>query len=94
MDGKPTNVRSQQDSQEFYNNFCDKIENSLKKTKYKYIISDVFCGKSCSCVICQNCKHMSNRFEDFYNLTMEVKNINNLKDSLQKMNGFSIFKIC
>ena len=77
LDGKPTNVRSQQDSQEFYNNFCDKIENSLKKTKYKYIISDVFCGKSCSCVICQNCKHMSNRFEDFYNLTMEVKNINN-----------------
>ena len=86
LDGNPTNVRAQQDSQEFYNNFCDKIENNLKKTKFKYIISDVFCGKSCSCVICQNCKHISYRFEDSYNLTMEVKNINNLNDSLQKMN--------
>ena len=42
FDGNPINVRAQQDSQEFYNNFCDKIENSLKKTKFKYIVSDVF----------------------------------------------------
>ena len=47
IDGHPTNVRMQQDSQEFYNNFCDKIENSLKITKYKYIVSDVFMGQSC-----------------------------------------------
>ena len=85
IDGHPTNVRMQQDSQEFYNNFCDKIENSLKITKYKYIVSDVFMGQSCSSVECSNCKNISNRFEDFYNLTLEVKNINNLNDSLQKM---------
>jgi len=85
LDGHPTNVRMQQDSQEFYNNFCDKIENSLKITKYKYIVSDVFMGQSCSSVECSNCKNISNRFEDFYNLTLEVKNINNLNDSLQKM---------
>ena len=85
FDGKPTNVRMQQDSQEFYNNFCDKIENCLKLTKYKYIVSDVFMGQSCSSVECSNCKNISNRFEDFYNLTLEVKNISNLNDSLQKM---------
>ena len=85
FDGKPINIASQQDSQEFYNNFCDKIENSLKKTKYKYIVNDVFTGRTCSSVLCQGCKHVSNRFEDFYNLTLEVKNINNLNDSLQKL---------
>ena len=86
FDGSPINVRTQQDSQEFYNNLCDKIENSLKKTKYKYIVSDVFTGKTCSTVLCENCKHISYRFEDYYNLTLEVKNINNLKDSLNKLN--------
>jgi len=86
FDGNPMNVGTQQDSQEFYNNFCDKIENALKKTKFKYIVSDVFAGKTCSSVTCENCKHTSNRFEDFYNLTLEVKNITNLNDSLQKLN--------
>ena len=85
FDGNPINVGAQQDSQEFYNNFCDKIENSLKKTDFKYIVSDVFTGRTCSSVLCQNCKNISNRFEDFYNLTLEVKNINNLSDSLQKL---------
>ena len=85
FDGNPTNPMIQQDSQEFYNNFCDKIENCLKKTKYKYIINDTFVGRTCSSVICESCKKVSNRFEDFYNLSMEVKNINNLNDSLLKM---------
>ena len=85
IDGKPTNVRAQQDSQEFYNNFCDKIENCLKETKYKYIVGDVFVGQTCSSVECSNCKNISNRFEDFYNMTLEVKNMSNLNDSLQKM---------
>ena len=85
FDGNPINVRAQQDSQEFYNNFCDKIENCLKHSQYKYIINDVFSGQSCSSVLCKNCQHISNRFEDFYNLTLEVKNLNNLKESLQKL---------
>ena len=85
FDGNPTNPIIQQDSQEFFNNFCDKIENCLKKTKYKSIINDVFTGRTCSSVICESCKNVSNRFEDFYNLSLEVKNLNNLSDSLQKM---------
>ena len=85
FDGNPINIGAQQDSQEFYNNFCDKIENCLKKTKFKYIVNDVFTGRTCSSVLCHNCKNISNRFEDFYNLTLEVKNINNLNDSLQKL---------
>ena len=61
------------------------MENYLKNNKYKYIINDVFVGRTCSSVICDSCKHVSNSFEDFYNLTLEVKNINNLSDSLHKL---------
>ena len=85
IDGNPTNVVVQQDSQEFLNAFCDKIEAHLKETEFKYIINDVFCGRTCSQVICDTCLHVSHRFEDFYDLTLEVKNINNLNESLDKM---------
>ena len=85
MDGNATNVLVQQDSQEFLNAFCDKVENHLKHTEFKYIVNDVFVGRTCSQVICDSCKHVSNRFEDFYNLTLEVKNINSLNESLEKM---------
>ena len=84
-EGKPTNPRIQQDSSEFYNNFCEQIEKFLAKTKYKYIINDVFMGKICSSVICDSCHHISRTFENIYNLDLEVKNINNLNDSLQKL---------
>ena len=85
FDGNPINTMVQQDSQEFFNNFFDQMENYLRNNKYKYIINDVFIGRTCSSVICESCKHISNRFEDFYNLTLEVKNINNLTDSLHKL---------
>ena len=85
FNGNPTNPKIQQDSQEFYNNFCEQIDKYLKKTKYKYIINDVFMGKTCSSVICDSCHHISNRFEDFYNLQLEVKNIKDLNESLQKL---------
>ena len=85
FEGNPINPLLQQDSQEFFNSFCDKIEESLKRTKYKYIIDNIFTGKTCSSVICEKCNTVSNKFEDFYNLTVEVKNIGNLYESLQKM---------
>ena len=84
LDGQPINILLQQDSQEFFNNFCDKIESFLNKTKYEYIIDNIFTGKMCSSVICEKCNTVSNKFEDFYNLSLEVKNINNLYDSLKK----------
>ena len=84
LDGQSINIHMQQDSQEFYNTFCDKIESLLKKTKFKYVIDNIFTGKMCSSVICEQCHNLSNRFEDFYNLSLEVKNINNLYDSLKK----------
>ena len=75
----------QQDSQEFCGDFCDKIEKKLEKTKCEYIINDIFIGKTCSTITCKSCKDNSNKFEDFYNLQLEVKNIKNLNKPLQKL---------
>lgn len=85
FDGRPTNTMVQQDSQEFLNAFCDKIEECLKKTNMKYIVNNVFVGRTCSQVICDACGNVSNRFEDFYNLTLEVANMKTLNDSLNKL---------
>ena len=38
----------------------------------------------CSSVICEKYNTVSNQLEDFYNLTLEIKNFNNLYDSLKK----------
>ena len=75
----------QQDSQEFLNRFFDKVENSLKQTMYKYLLQSVYGGKTCSQLICENgCGSVKNRYEDFYNLSLEVNNMKTLNDSLEK----------
>ena len=84
-DGNPTDVKIQQDSQEFLNRFFDKIDEAIKPTNFKYLLNSVFGGKTCSQLICENgCGNIKNRFEDFYNLSLEVNNMKNLNDSLEK----------
>ena len=85
FEGNPIDIKNQQDSLEIYNDFCEQIVESLKKTKYKYIIKDVLVGKTCTSIQCESCHYISNKFEDFYSLTLEVKDIKNLDDSLKKL---------
>lgn len=72
--GQPTNVRIQQDSQEFLNLAFDRLENLLASTSQKYLLQNVFGGKTCSMMICKSCGNLKQRQEDFYNLSLEVKN--------------------
>jgi len=84
-DGNPTNTSIQQDSQEFLGRFLEKIETALKPTPNKYILQSIFGGKTCSQLICEEgCGNVKNRFEDFYNLSLEVANMKTLNDSLEK----------
>ena len=76
-----------QDSNEFYLNFCDNIEDSLKKTKYEYLIQNLFIGKLCNknyCTSCRNITYRSYRFEDFKDITLDVKDLKNIYESLDK----------
>jgi len=84
-DGNSVNTSIQQDSQEFLNRFIDKMEEAVKPTQFKYLLNSVFGGKTCSQLICeQGCGNMKNRYEDFYNLSLEVSNMKTIYDSLEK----------
>jgi ubiquitin carboxyl-terminal hydrolase 34 len=83
MDGTPTNVAEQKDAQEFLNVLFDRLENSLKPTPKKYLLQSVFMGKTVSQLIFP-CGRVQNRVEDFYNLSLPVKDFNNVYESLDK----------
>lgn len=82
--GAPTNISIQQDAQEFLNMIFEKIENSLKPTKYKYLAQGIFGGKTVSQFICKVCGTAKENLEDFYNLSLDVKHSKTLAESLQK----------
>ncbi len=75
----------QQDAQEFLGRLFDVLEKQTDQTKFKYLLSSIFGGKSCSQLKCEGgCGIVKNNLEDFYNLSLEVKNHKTLKDSLDK----------
>ena len=83
-EGQPINTNEMQDSNEFYLNFCDNIEESLKKTKYEYLIKNLFIGKLCNKNFCTSCGNITYRFEDFKDITLDVKDLKNIYESLDK----------
>lgn len=82
MDGQPTNIAEQKDAQEFLTVMFDRLERALAPTSRKYLLQSVFGGKNCSQLICPECGKVSNRVEDFYNLSLTVKDLNSVYDSL------------
>lgn len=75
----------QNDAQEFLGRLFDKVEFSLKKTEFKYLLNSIFMGKTCSQLICKGgCGKIRNTFEDFYSLSLEVQGRKTLKESLEK----------
>jgi len=82
--GQPVNVMIQQDTQEFLNNLFDKLETGLKDTPFKHITESVYGGKTSNQMICQGCGNMKERVETFLNMSLEVKNLKNLYESLDK----------
>ena len=83
-DGNPISPNQMQDSNEFYNNFCDKIEESLSNTKYKYLIKNLFIGKICNKNTCNSCNNTSYRFEEFKDITLKVTDLKDIYESLDK----------
>lgn len=84
FDGNPTNTSEQKDAQEFLNVLFDRVENALKPTSRKYLLQSIFGGKTCSQLVCQECGKIKNRIEDYYNLSLTVKDFKSVYDSLAK----------
>jgi len=84
QDGQPTNTSVQHDTEEFYNILFDRIENLIKPTPQKYLFQSTFGGQNCSQMVCQECGFIRNRFEDFYNVSVTVKERKSLEESIRK----------
>ena len=82
FDGTPTNISEQKDAQEFLNVFFDRLENALKPTPRKYLLQGIFGGKTISQMVCNECGKVKNRQEDYYNLSITVKDLKSVEDSL------------
>lgn len=63
----------------------DRIENLLRGTTRKYLVHSVFGGQTCSQMVCTECGKVKNKIEDFLNLSLTVKDIKSMQESLQKM---------
>jgi len=89
--GRPTNISIQQDAQEFLNMIFDRLEQSIKETPYKYIMKDIFGGTTVSQIKCNECSTVKENYEDFYNLSVDVKHSSTLYESLSRfISGDSI----
>ncbi len=71
------------DSSEFYLHFLDLIKTSLENTEYKNLIEDLFCGKLQEKKICSECNNTSFKEEEFKLISLEVKDIKDLYQSLE-----------
>lgn len=85
FDGSPTNTAEQKDAQEFLNLIFDRLENALKPTSRKHLVNGIFGGKLCSQMVCSECGKLKNRAEDYLNLSLPVKGVKSVHESLAKL---------
>lgn len=88
--GERVDISVQQDSQEFLNVIFDRLDRALKPTPFKGIMDSVFAGKIASVYTCKNCGNEFSNEQLFYNLSLEVKNMDGIEDSFKKFNSEEI----
>ena len=85
VDGSNINVNEQMDADEFFNNLMDKLETELKRNNQEGIIGRTFGGKLVQEIISSECNHRSTVESDFLTLSIEVKSITSITQSLDRM---------
>lgn len=88
--GKSFRFGRQEDSHEFIRLFMDSLANSTlfgldhldNASKETTLLHQVFGGHLVSQVHCLSCKGVSNTFESFLDLSLEIRNCNSLEKSL------------
>lgn len=84
--GNPVDVRVQQDAQEFFNVFVDRIENRLKGTPQAETVRKVLIGQITNQMICLGgCGTVRERQDDFYTVSVPVSSKANLHESLEAL---------
>ena len=74
----------QQDVQEFVSMLFDQLENKIKATPLRKVIDTFYGGKATNLFNCHNCNQTKKVEENFYSITLEVKNSKTLSESLNR----------
>lgn len=82
-DGNPIKPGEQQDVDEFFNLFCDRLETALKDFSQRRLLHDIFGGQLSHIITCQECQYSSERIEDFLSISLDVKGKHDIFESLQ-----------
>jgi len=81
-DGKPIRPGEQQDVDEFFNLFTDRLESALKGSSQHRLLQNVFGGQLSHLVSCKKCGFASERVEDCLSISLDVKGKKDISESL------------
>uniref|UniRef100_A0A4W3IWS8 ubiquitinyl hydrolase 1 n=1 Tax=Callorhinchus milii TaxID=7868 RepID=A0A4W3IWS8_CALMI len=82
--GEPVNLREQHDALEFFNSLVDSLDEALKALGQPTMLSKVLGGSFADQKICQGCPHRYECEESFTTLNVDIRNHQNLLDSLEQ----------
>ena len=77
----------QMDVSEFFNLLLDKLEQAVRGTDHKSLLNDSLGGKLIHQVCSQDCCHVSEKFESFFALSLDVKNKQSVQAALELLVG-------
>ena len=83
LDGSSIDPMVQQDVDEFFIMFMDRLEGLIKGTKEEKIMNNLFQGVFANELICKDCPHYSEREEPFLAIILQVKNKSSVHESLK-----------
>ncbi|XP_067668544.1 ubiquitin carboxyl-terminal hydrolase 9X-like [Haliotis asinina] len=82
--GEPVNLREQHDALEFFNSLVDSLDESLKALGHPMAMTKVLGGSFADQKICKDCPHRYQREEAFTTLNVDIRNHQNLFESLEQ----------
>uniref|UniRef100_A0A8C1LPE6 USP domain-containing protein n=1 Tax=Cyprinus carpio TaxID=7962 RepID=A0A8C1LPE6_CYPCA len=81
---KPVSLREQHDALEFFNSLVDSLDEALKALGHPSMLSRILGGSFADQKICQGCPHRYECEESFTTLNVDIRNHQNLLDSLEQ----------
>ncbi|XP_074657837.1 ubiquitin carboxyl-terminal hydrolase 9X-like [Tubulanus polymorphus] len=82
--GEPVNLREQHDALEFFNSLVDSLDEAMKTLGNSPAVSKVLGGTFADQKICKDCPHRYSREESFTTLNIDIRNQQNLLESLEQ----------
>ncbi|XP_030838236.1 probable ubiquitin carboxyl-terminal hydrolase FAF-X isoform X3 [Strongylocentrotus purpuratus] len=84
LGGEPVNLREQHDALEFFNSLVDSLDEALKAHGANAVFAKVLGGSYADQMICKDCPHRYSRESMFTTLNVDIRNNQNLLDSLEQ----------